>query len=462
MSVLCRGKTSASSRRLRQCVSHTKSPFIQPAQSFDEAVDVPVALHDRQKAVSSTGPVHWQVRRFPSCVATPSTNNPDDTAKVLRVRQRQSTTNQKIQKIAEVPQVVQRQCGSPNDPECREDPAGPILDRFKVAPVGIQRQTPTIQSPQQPLASLSVSRLAGSSDTQNVCRMTKSRNRTGSRAWRKSSAYRPPAHAVAAAGADSKDPEVHSAVQADESLTKSAFPKVEVLYVVMGCSETSVLSARRRRGAKPPAVAAAAQLRMVQQASAVWRPASLVLHRASSTTARCVLYGGRAADKVAPNDSVARTIAAAKPSWAQKPKNCTAHRDGCPTVNMVRSSRPSLTTRVRLGRFRRIPERRDGCNVQTVQTTELPNSSRVPFNQHSQANTTSQRVESKAAGVTFQLRSGGTSGCGRDTTTLYAQSGSSREKRLESQSPQPNEVYELSTQSSRTPSSRSPPLKTEK
>ena len=82
MSVLCRGKTSASSRCLRQCVSHTKSPFIQPAQSFDEAVDVPVVLHDRQKAVSSTGPVHWQDRRFPSCVATPSTNNPDDTAKV--------------------------------------------------------------------------------------------------------------------------------------------------------------------------------------------------------------------------------------------------------------------------------------------------------------------------------------------------------------------------------------------
>ena len=107
-------------------------------------------------------------------------------------------------------------------------------------------------------ASLSVSRLAGSSDTQNVCRMTKSRNRTGSRARRKSSAYRPPAHAVAAAGADSKDPQVHSAVQADVSLTKSAFPKVEVLYVVMGCSETSVLSTRRRRGAKPLAVAAAA------------------------------------------------------------------------------------------------------------------------------------------------------------------------------------------------------------
>ena len=71
-------------------------------------------------------------------------------------------------------------------------------------------------------------------------------------------ARRPLTHAVAAAGADSKDPEVHSAVQADESLTKSAFPKVEVLYVVMGCSETSVLSTRRRRGAKPLAVSAAA------------------------------------------------------------------------------------------------------------------------------------------------------------------------------------------------------------
>ena len=47
---------------------------------------------------------------------------------------------------------------------------------------------------------------------------------------------------------------------------------------------------------------------------------------------------------------------------------------------------------------------------------------RVPFNQHRQANTTSQRVESKAAGVAFQLRSGGTSGYGRDTTTHYAQS----------------------------------------
>ena len=63
---------------------------------------------------------------------------------------------------------------------------------------------------------------------------------------------------MAAAGADRKDPEVHSAVQADESLAKSAFPKVEVLYVVMGCSETSVLSTRRRRGAKPLAVTAAA------------------------------------------------------------------------------------------------------------------------------------------------------------------------------------------------------------
>ena len=107
-------------------------------------------------------------------------------------------------------------------------------------------------------ASLSMSRLAGSSDTQKVCRVTKSRNRAGSRAWRKSSAYRPPGHAVAAAAADSKDPEVHSAVKTDESFSKRAIPKVEVLHVVMGCSETSVISTRKRRGAKPLAVAAAA------------------------------------------------------------------------------------------------------------------------------------------------------------------------------------------------------------
>ena len=54
---------------------------------------------------------------------------------------------------------------------------------------------------------------------------------------------------------------------------------------------------------------------MIQFASAVLRPASLFPQRASSLTAWYVLYGGRAADKVAPNDSVARTIAAAKPSF---------------------------------------------------------------------------------------------------------------------------------------------------
>ena len=134
-------------------------------------------------------------------------------------------------------------------------------------------------------ASLSVSRQAGSSDTQKVCMMTKSRNRTGGMRWSKSRARHQPAHAVAAVGADSKDPEVHSAVKADESLTKRAIPKVEVLYVVMGCSETSVLSTRRRRGAKPLAVAAAAGLRMVQLASAVLWPASLFPQRAPSITA---------------------------------------------------------------------------------------------------------------------------------------------------------------------------------
>ena len=185
MSVLCRDKTSASSRWLRQCVSHTKSPFIQPAQSFDEAVDVPVVLHDRQKVVSSTGPVHWQDRRFPSCVATPSTNNPDDAAKV-KVSQgqpdrwipapseaeTQSTTNQEIQKIVE---TTQRQTAhdrfrssrksrrwpryhklyrdSADHPTIQnaEIPQAQFMDRITVVPVGIQRQTPTIQSPQQPL-----------------------------------------------------------------------------------------------------------------------------------------------------------------------------------------------------------------------------------------------------------------------------------------------------------------------
>ena len=64
---------------------------------------------------------------------------------------------------------------------------------------------------------------------------------------------------------------------------------------------------------------------MVQLASAVLRPASLFPQRASSITARYVLFGGRVAVKVAPNGSVARTIVAAKPSLAQKPKKCTTH-----------------------------------------------------------------------------------------------------------------------------------------
>ena len=140
-------------------------------------------------------------------------------------------------------------------------------------------------------ANLSMSRLAGSSDTQNVCRMTKSRNRTGRRAWRKSSAYRPPAHAVAAAGADSKDPEVHSAVKADESLTKRAIPKVEVLYVVMGCSETSVLSTRRRRGAKPLAVAAAAFVKTLRRLPSVAAGAGLRMLQRCCGRPLCFLNG---------------------------------------------------------------------------------------------------------------------------------------------------------------------------
>ena len=115
MSVLCRGKIRASSRWLRQW--HTKSPFIQPAQSFDEAVDVPVVLHDRQKVVSSTGPVHWQDRRFPSCVATPSTNNPDDTAKV---KVSQGQPDRWIPAPSEA-ETVHDQPGNPED--CRDDTA---------------------------------------------------------------------------------------------------------------------------------------------------------------------------------------------------------------------------------------------------------------------------------------------------------------------------------------------------
>ena len=45
-------------------------------------------------------------------------------------------------------------------------------------------------------ASLSMSRLAGSSGTHKVCESTKSRNRTGGRRWSKSRAPHPPAHAA--------------------------------------------------------------------------------------------------------------------------------------------------------------------------------------------------------------------------------------------------------------------------
>ena len=293
---------------LRQCVSHTKSPFIQPAQSFDEAVDVPVVLHDRQKAVSSTGPVHWQGRRFPSCVATPSTNNPDVTAKVKvsqglidgylpRVRQRQCTTNQEIQKIVETTQrqtshhrfrssrksrrwpryhkLYRDSADHPTIQNAVKDPTGPILDRITVAPVGIQRQTPTIQSPQQPLEvtqthyliqwqmrsfDCTLSRQPVCEQTSGVLRHTErvQDDKVQKQDWKQSLEKKfcvPPARPRSCSR---RRREVHSAVQADDSLTKSAIPMVEVLYVVMGCSETSVLSTRRRCGAKPPAVAAAA------------------------------------------------------------------------------------------------------------------------------------------------------------------------------------------------------------
>ena len=115
-----------------------------------------------------------------------------------------------------------------------------------MVPVGIQRQTPTIQSPQQPLEVTQTHYLIqwqmrsfdGSLSRQPVCEQTSGVLRHTERVqddkvqkqdWKqsleKSSAYRPPAHAVAAAGADSKDPEVHSAAQADKSLTKKCVPE---------------------------------------------------------------------------------------------------------------------------------------------------------------------------------------------------------------------------------------------
>ena len=45
-------------------------------------------------------------------------------------------------------------------------------------------------------ASLSMSRLAGSSGTQKVCETAKSRNRTGGRRWSKSRAHHQPAQAT--------------------------------------------------------------------------------------------------------------------------------------------------------------------------------------------------------------------------------------------------------------------------
>ena len=113
-------------------------------------------------------------------------------------------------------------------------------------------------------ASLSMSRLAGSSGTQKVCETTKSRNRTGGIILFSSSSQvsRPPTLETELEG--SKDLEVHSAVKADpvlqqEQVTDRAPTReLEVLYVVTGYSGTSVRSTIRRRGAIPLAVAAAA------------------------------------------------------------------------------------------------------------------------------------------------------------------------------------------------------------
>ena len=124
-------------------------------------------------------------------------------------------------------------------------------------------------------ASPSMSRLAGSSAH---------RNRTGGRRWSKSRAHHPPAHAATSLHSLTRfqpghQPENWRALQEEETAHGSVsissgtsgrcscrnfgtciitLMHLRVLYVVMDCSGTSVRSARRRRGAKPLAVAAAA------------------------------------------------------------------------------------------------------------------------------------------------------------------------------------------------------------
>ena len=144
--------------------------------------------------------------------------------------------------------------------------------------------------------------------------------------------------------------------------------------------------------------------------------------------------------------------------------------DPCAFPNIVMDARqstgfgaawPSLTTRVRLGRFRRIPERRDGCNVQTVQTTDLPSSSRVlstnPVKPTQPVSVSTARPPASRSSSAVEGR-WATDETQRPTTHRVRLPG---EKTRKSE-PSTQRGFELSTQSSRTPSSRSPPLRTEK
>ena len=261
MSVLCRGKTSASSRWLRQCVSHTKSTFIQPAQSFDEAVDVPVVFaRQTESSEFHSG--------FPSCVATSSTNNPDDTAKV---KVSQGQPDRWIPAPSEV-ETVHDQPGNPKD--CRDDtaadctqnavkiPQAQFIDRITVVPVGIQRQTPTIQSPQQPLEVTQTQYLIqwqmrsfdGSLSRQPVCEQTRGVLRHTERVqdgkvqkqdWKQSLEKKfcvPPASPRSGSRRRRQQGPRGSQRSTGRRVVNQKCVPVEVLYVVTGCSETSVLS----------------------------------------------------------------------------------------------------------------------------------------------------------------------------------------------------------------------------
>ena len=145
-------------------------------------------------------------------------------------------------------------------------PQAQFTDRITVVPVGIQRQTPTIQSPQQPLEVTQTHYLIqwqmSSFDGTLSCQPTgvlrhaervqddKVQNQDWKQSFEKKFCVPPARPRIGSRRRRQQGPR--------GSQRSTGRREVEVLYVVMGCSETSVLSTRRRRGAKPLAVAAAA------------------------------------------------------------------------------------------------------------------------------------------------------------------------------------------------------------